>query len=110
MVTHSEDPERRNLPRNNGQRYSPELLRRIRNEIPIDWLIAHLNWPHKQRDGRFVFVCLVCGESLSSIKSSTNLARCFHCSTNFNPIDFTMHVHQCDFTQAVEFLRPLLPK
>jgi hypothetical protein len=108
MTTHSQDSNRRAAPRKSGQRYSPELLRRIRNEIPIDWLIAQLDWPHKRRDGRFVFLCPLCGETLSSTKWDTNLARCFHCATNFNPIDFTMHVRDCEFTQAVEFLRPFL--
>lgn len=108
MTTNFEKSKSREAPRTSGQRYSPELLRRIRNEIPIDWLIAYLNWPHKRRDGRFVFLCPLCGESLSSIKSETNLARCFHCATNFNPIDFTMHVRDFEFTQTIEFLQPLL--
>jgi len=109
MTTHAEHSFRGNSPRSKGPRYSAQLLRRLRNEIPIDRLIAYLKWPHKKRDGRFVFVCPLCSETLSSTKSSTNLARCFRCATNFNPIDFTMHVHKCDFTQAVEFLKPLLP-
>ena len=44
---------------------SPEFLRRLRNEIPIDWLIKHLGWPHKRRDGQFVFLCPRCQESVS---------------------------------------------
>jgi uncharacterized C2H2 Zn-finger protein len=67
-----------------------------------------LDWPHKQRDGRFVFVCPRCGESESAINPETNLGRCFRCETNFNPIDFTIAVHEYDFVQTVEFLSPLL--
>lgn len=90
------------------KRFDDELLRRLRNEIPIDWLVRHLDWPHKQRDGRFVFVCPCCSESESAINPKTNLGRCFRCETNFNPIDFTIAVGGCDFVEAVEFLLPLL--
>ena len=92
------------------KRFDDNLLRRLRNEIPIDALIRHLGWPHKYRDGRFVFVCPRCGESESAIKPETNLGRCFRCETNFNPIDFTIAVREYDFVQAVEFLLPLLPR
>lgn len=92
------------------KRYDAELLRRLRNEIPIDWLIKHLAWPSKQRQGRFVFLCPDCKETESAIKRQTNLGRCFHCHRNFNPIDFTMITQQCEFTDAVEFLKPLLPR
>ena len=91
------------------KRFDDELLRRLRNEIPIDWLIQHLGWPSKHRDGRFTFVCPRCGEMDSAVKRATNLARCFHCETNFNPIDFAMQAREYEFVQAVELLTPLLP-
>jgi DNA primase len=90
--------------------YGRELLRRLRNEIPIDGLIRHLDWPHKQREGRFVFLCPICGEFLATVKRETNLGRCFPCKRNFNPIDFRMLVEREDFIGAVEFLIPLLPR
>lgn len=93
-----------------GNRLDAELLRRLRNEIPIDWLIKQLNWPNKRRDGRFVFLCPKCQETLSAIKKKTNLGRCFRCETNFNPIDFTMAVREIDFLEAVDFLVPLLKR
>mgnify|MGYP001827092748 CR=1 FL=1 len=93
-----------------GARYSDELLRRLRNDIPTDWLIKHLRWPNKQPEGRFVFLCPECHETESGIHRQTNLAHCFHCNANFNPIDFTMIAMNCEFTDAVEFLKPLLPK
>ena len=99
--THDDDTPSR-------KRFDDELLRRLRNEIPTDWLIRHLDWPHKRRDGRFCFVCPRCGESETAIKRDTNLGRCFHCETNFNPIDFTIAVRDYDFVQAVEFLMSLL--
>ena len=92
------------------RRYDDDFLRRLRNQIPIDWLIKHLGWPNKYRLGQFVFVCPSCGEAQSDVKRDTNLGRCFHCETNFNPIDFTMHAQECDFVAAVEFLTPLLPR
>jgi hypothetical protein len=93
-----------------SERYDDELLRRLRNQIPIDWLIKHLSWPNKCRLGQFVFVCPRCGESQSDVKRDTNLGRCFRCETNFNPIDFTMAAQECDFVVAVEFLKPLLSR
>jgi len=91
-----------------AKRYSAGLLRRLRNEIPIDWLIGYLRWPHKRRNGQFVFVCPVCRESESDVNPKTNLGRCFHCEQNFNPIEFTMAVEVVEFVEAVEFLKPLL--
>ena len=67
------------------KRFDDELLRRLRNDIPTDWLIQHLDWPHKRRDGRFRFICPRCGESETAIQRETNLGRCFHCETNFEP-------------------------
>ncbi|MEZ6103799.1 MAG: CHC2 zinc finger domain-containing protein [Pirellulaceae bacterium] len=90
------------------KKLSSELLRRLRNEIPIDWLIQHLDWPHKRRDRQFVFLCPCCHESVSDIKPSTNLGRCFRCETNFNPIDFVIAANKIDFLEAVDFLSPLL--
>jgi DNA primase len=91
-----------------AKRYRAELLRRLRNEIPIDWLIGYLRWPHKRRNGQFAFVCPACRESESDVNPKTNLGRCFHCERNFNPIEFTMAVLVVEFVEAVEFLKPLL--
>ena len=41
-------------------------------EIPLEQVIAeHLNWPGKRREGRFVFVCPRCGESLTAVNPRT---------------------------------------
>ena len=73
-------------------KYFPRaLLYRLRNEIPLQRIIAdHLNWPCKRREGRFCFVCPRCGESLTAVNPRTNLGRCFRCEENFNAIDFVM--------------------
>ena len=44
------------------KRYDDELLLRLRNDIPVDWLIKHLGWPAKMHSGSFVFVCPCCQE------------------------------------------------
>ena len=40
-----------------GKYFTRELLYRLRNEIGIPDLLACLDWPHKRREGRFVFLC-----------------------------------------------------
>jgi predicted RNA-binding Zn-ribbon protein involved in translation (DUF1610 family) len=89
--------------------FSPELLHRLRNQIDFAGLFDRLNWPHKRREGQLAFLCPRCGETDSDINPPTNLARCFHCRTNFNPIDFTICARDCDFVEAVNYLMPLLP-
>jgi hypothetical protein len=90
--------------------YDKALLRRLRNDIPVAWLIEHLNWPCKRREGKFVFLCPRCREMESDVNPRTNLARCFWCETNFNPIDFMICAWECDFRAAAEHLIPLLPR
>jgi len=93
------------------RRFSPELLFRLRNEIPIEQLIAsHLAWPSKRCAGRFSFLCPRCGEFRTGANPCTNLGRCFRCAENFNPIDFVIVARDCDFVEAVRFLSALLPK
>jgi uncharacterized CHY-type Zn-finger protein len=88
--------------------FSDQLLRALRNDIEFSRLFAHLHWPHKRRNNQLVFVCPRCSETLSAVNPRTNLARCFHCETNFNPIDFTMAATDCSFTEAVHMLEPWL--
>ena len=85
------------------------FLRRLRNDISWPLLLEQLRWPHKQRQGQLAFLCPCCQAYLSAVNPRTNLGRCFHCQTNFNPIDFTMAVQECDFVTAVSYLKPLLP-
>ncbi len=87
-----------------SQHFTDKQLRRLRNEIPFPKLLQSLGWPHKRRGGQLVFVCPHCSESRSDLNPQENLVRCFHCETNFNPIDFTMAARQCDFLDAVHYL------
>ena len=84
-------------------------LRQLRNQIPIRLLIADiLQLPWKIADGRFRFLCPRCDEFHTATNPKTNLARCFRCQQNFNPIDLTMLERRADFLQAVAFLDQFL--
>ena len=88
-----------------ANRYSKEMLRRLRNEIPIAQLIANgLEVPFKMSEGYFRFLCPICSEFNTATNAKTNLARCFRCERNFNPIDMVMVVKACNFVEAVKFL------
>jgi DNA primase len=88
------------------RQYTPQMLRTLRNDVEIDRLIVDvLDWPSKTAEGQFRFMCPVCSEFNSATNPKTNLARCFGCEKNFNPIDMVMAVRQCTFVQAVQILR-----
>jgi len=77
----------------------------LRNEIPITILIADLlNLENKVSEGYFRFLCPICSGFNTATNQKTNLARCFHCGKNFNPIDMVMHVKRVSFVDAVEYL------
>jgi hypothetical protein len=85
---------------------SAELLRRIRNDLPMAATIAALGRdgpPSKLRNGRFVFLCPRCGEMLTYINPRNNLAHCFACHTNFNNIDLLRQLGH-DFPATVALL------
>jgi len=87
-----------------------ELLRRIRNDLPMAVTIAALGRegpPSKLRDGRFCFLCPRCSEMLAHVNPRNNLAHCFHCNANFNNIDL-MLTRGYDFPSAVTLLERLL--
>lgn len=84
--------------------FSDTQLWQLRNEFPLPQLLKNLGWPHKRRGEQLIFVCPNCGESRSDLNPQENLLRCFHCRTNFNPIDFTIAARQCDFVDAVHYL------
>ncbi len=86
------------------KRFTEEQLWQLRNKVPFPALLTSLNWPRKSRGGQLTFVCPRCGESRSDLNPQENLVRCFHCETNFNPIDFTMAARGCDFVEAVHYL------
>jgi hypothetical protein len=87
-----------------------ELLRRIRNDLPMAVVIASLGRagpPSKIRDGRFCFLCPYCGEMLVYVNPKNNLAHCFACDKNLNNIDLLRQLGH-DFLGAVDVLERLL--
>ena len=92
-----------------AKRISRELLKKLRNDIPIEILIARiLKIPSKYSEGYFRFLCPICNEFNTATKKQTNLARCFRCNKNFNPIDIVMTYHEINFLDSVKFLMPIL--
>ena len=92
-----------------AKRISGELLRKLRNDIPIEILIARiLKIPSKYSEGYFRFLCPLCNEFNTATKKQTNLARCFRCNKNFNPIDLVMTYNEKPFLDTVKFLMPIL--
>ncbi len=85
---------------------SADLLRRLRNDLPMRVTIAALGRdgpPSKMRDGRFCFLCPHCGEMLAYVNPRNNLAHCFACAKNFNNIDLLLACDH-DFPSAVALL------
>jgi hypothetical protein len=69
---------------------SKELLRRIRNDLPMPVTIANLGRegpPNKISEGYYRFVCPRCGEMRATVNPRNNLAHCFCCQKNLNNID-----------------------
>jgi len=92
------------------RRFSDTLLRRLRNQIPVDRLIReHLQLPCKVSEGIFRFLCPICSDFHTATNPRTNLARCFRCRRNFNPIDLLIVIDHVSFVDAVCTLRTMLP-
>ena len=86
--------------------FSSNLLRRLRNEIPIDSVIIGLLKMDVKNAHRILrFRCPLCFNFHTATNDETNLARCFDCKNNFNPIDLVMAVDGKSFIEAVEFLK-----
>jgi DNA primase len=89
-----------------------ELLRRIRNDLPMPVLIAALGPdgpPSKRSGGHYRFLCPHCGEMLAAVNPRNNLAHCFHCKKNINNIDLLV-AFGYDFRTAVGVLERLLKR
>ena len=85
---------------------SAELLRHLRNDLPMPVTIAALGRqgpPSKMSEGYFRFLCPNCGEMLATVNPRTNLAHCFCCKKNLNNIDLLLS-EDYDFRSAVALL------
>ncbi len=61
--------------------------------------------PTKLSEGRFRFLCPLCGEFQTATNPKTNLARCFRCEKNFNTIDMVMMCEKATFVKTVNILK-----
>jgi DNA primase len=89
---------------------SKDLLRRLRNDLPMRYTIAALGRegpPSKISEGYFRFLCPRCGEMRATVNPRNNLAHCFCCQKNLNNIDLLITLGY-DFRSAVTILERLL--
>lgn len=89
-----------------AKHYTADFLRMLRNQIPINEAIVDLlNLEVHNARNMFRFRCPLCYNFHTATNHVTNLARCFDCQKNFNPIDLVMTVEKCSFLDAVEILK-----
>jgi DNA primase len=89
-----------------------ELLRRLRNDLPMPVTIAALGSdgpPSKRSEGYYRFLCPHCGDLRATVNPRNNLAHCFSCTANLNNIDLLMTLGY-DFRTAVAILEGLLQR
>jgi len=85
-----------------GRRFTGNELFKLRNQIPVEMVIdEQLRIPSKFSEGYFRFLCPICNEFQTATNPKTNLARCFRCERNFNPIDLVMIVKGFGFVESV---------
>jgi DNA primase len=85
---------------------SADLLRRLRNDLPMPVTIAALGRagpPAKMSEGYFRFLCPHGGEMRATVNPRNNLAHCFGCKKNLNNIDLLLTLDY-DFRAAVTLL------
>jgi len=89
-----------------SQYYPADFLRMLRNDISIDEVIVDLLNLEVQNDRKAIrFRCPLCYNFHTATNHETNLARCFDCQKNFNPIDMVITVGNCGFVDAVKILK-----
>jgi len=89
-----------------------ELLRRLRNDLPMPVTIAALGSdgpPSKRSEGHYRFQCPHCGDLRATVNPRNNLAHCFSCGKNLNNIDLLMNLGY-DFRTAIAVLERLLER
>ena len=85
--------------------YTDGFLRRLRNDIDIDLVINRLRLERRDSKKFLRFRCPVCHGFHTATNPKTNLARCFDCRRNYNPIDLVMAVTAQSFVETVEYLK-----
>jgi DNA primase len=87
-----------------SRRFSPRQLTYLRNQVPISRVIEALSGLAVRHDGKLHFKCPLCHAVNTSVNIEPNLARCFDCRKNFNPIELVMHQRQISFVESVKWL------
>jgi len=85
--------------------YTRDFLRMLRNQVPIDKVIKLLTLETRPSKNLLRFRCPLCHRFHTGTNPKTNLARCFDCQKNFNPIDLVIDVSGGSFIDAVKFLK-----
>jgi transposase-like protein len=89
-------------------RIPSDVLRQLREDVDLAQVIERLGIPSKRRGQQLAFRCPGCGSFWAVTSPFQNLARCFHCRRNFNPIDLVMAERDDTFLEAVRYLEGLL--
>lgn len=88
------------------RRFSPQELAFLRNGIPIEHVIvSFLSLQHRRDSDKLRFACPLCGGFDTSILLKINLARCFACKRNFNPIEMVMAHLRLGFAESASWLK-----
>lgn len=87
---------------------SAEHLRVLRNDVSVLAVISDLRILTKIRGKRLIFRCAQCADYRTALNPRTNLAHCFRCERNFNPIELVMAERGWSFLEAVNYLEGLL--
>jgi hypothetical protein len=88
------------------RRFSSGELKFLRNRVPIDRVVETLFGTCSQdSNGKRRFACPICGGLDTSVNAGHNLARCFSCRRNFNPIELVMHQLKICFVDSVKWLQ-----
>jgi predicted RNA-binding Zn-ribbon protein involved in translation (DUF1610 family) len=92
------------------RRFSPKELTFLRNRVPIRCVMdTLLDLPTRNTEEKMSFACPVCGGFDTSLNTAHNLARCFACRQNFNPIELVMYQLQIGFVDSVKWLKKRMP-
>jgi hypothetical protein len=87
--------------------FAPELLRQIRNDLPMPVTIKALGRkgpPAKIVEGYYRFLCPRCGEMRATVNPRNNYSHCFTCTQNLNNIDLLITLGY-PFRNAVTLLQ-----
>lgn len=93
------------------KRFSDEELKRLRNDLPVRFVVEKLlRLPIKNIEGVVRYLCPLCNEFQTSFNPNANMSRCWRCQKNFNSIEIFMAGNSSSFVESVKTLLPMLPK